>query len=128
MSPPNRKTGPRVSEKARLAALAARAAKRAEPDTFGLPELFVVKAGDHAFTWELRRFGGVVLQRGAEAFPDQSLARADGEAALAELRASPDLPTFTRQTESRTADGQPASETRPATCSHTAGPCWPGER
>ncbi|RYC28875.1 hypothetical protein D3273_26950 [Lichenibacterium minor] len=79
-----------------MAALAARAAKRAEPDTFGLPELFVVKAGDQRFTWELRRFGGVVLQRGAEPFPNQALARAAGEAALAALRASSDLPTFKR--------------------------------
>ncbi len=75
------------TEVARMAALAARRAKRAEPDTFGLPELFIVKAGDHSFTWELRRSGGVVLQRGAEAFPSQALARANGEIALAALRA-----------------------------------------
>ena len=85
-----------MSEKARIAAAAALAAKRAEPDDFGMPELYVVKAGDHAFTWELRRFGGVVLQRGAEAFASQVLARAAGEVALAMLSASPDLPTFKR--------------------------------
>lgn len=95
MKPPPKTLG-RFTEKARLAALAARAAKRAEPDTFGLPELFVVKAEGKAFTWELRRFGGVVLQHGAESFPNQALARADGEAALAKLCASPDLPTFKR--------------------------------
>lgn len=86
------------TEAARIAAAKARKAKREAPDTFGRPDLFVVKAGPHAFTWELRRFGGLVLQRGPEAFPDAAAARADGEAALDALRASPDLPTFRRQT------------------------------
>lgn len=67
-----------------------------EPDTFGLPEVFIVKADDRAFTWELRRFGGVVLERGVETFPSGELARAGGEAALAALCALPDLPTFKR--------------------------------
>ena len=91
----------RIKEKhftdaAREAAIAARRAKAAEPDTFGMPELFIVKAGDHGFTWELRRFGGVMLQRGAEAFASQALARVDGEAALSALRAMPNQPTFKR--------------------------------
>ena len=86
----------RFTSAALEAAAKARAAKRETPDTFGQPEMFVVKAGDHAFTWELRRFGGVVLQRGAEAFASQVLARAAGEVALAMLSASPDLPTFKR--------------------------------
>ncbi len=86
------------TDAARMAAQAVKAAKRAEPDTFGHPELFIVSAGPHAFTWELRRFGGLVLQRGLEAFPSQTLARADGEEALAAIRASPDQPTFKRQT------------------------------
>lgn len=85
------------TEAARIAAAAARAAKRAEPDTFGLPELFIVRAGEHDFTWELRRFGGVLLERGIEAFASEALARADGEAVLATLYASPDQPTFKRQ-------------------------------
>ncbi|WP_237477098.1 hypothetical protein [Lichenibacterium dinghuense] len=85
------------TEAARIAAQAARAAKAASaPDTFGLPELFIISAGAQTYTWELRRFGGLVLQRGAEPFPSQALARADGEAALAALCASPDLPTFKR--------------------------------
>lgn len=86
----------RFTEAARIAAAAARKAKREMPDTFGLPEVFIVSTGPHTFTWELRRFGGVVLQRGPEAFPDQAAARTDGEAALAALCASTDLPTFKR--------------------------------
>ena len=86
----------RFTEAARIAAAAARKAKREMPDTFGLRELFIVSAGPHAFTWELRRFGGVVLRRAPEAFSDQIAARVDGEAALAALHTSPDLPTFQR--------------------------------
>ncbi len=91
------KTGRDFTDAAREAALAARRAKRDGPDTFGLPELFVVKAGDQSYTWELRRFGGVLLERGIEAFDSQILARADGEAALASLSASGELPTFKRE-------------------------------
>lgn len=82
---------------ARQAALEARAAKRAEPALFGIPQVFVVKAGDRAFTWELRRFGGLLLQRGAESFAAQATARADGEVALAVLCAAPDLLALKRQ-------------------------------
>ena len=90
------KPGHPFTDAAREAATAARKAKAALPDTFGLPEMFVVKAGDQSFTWELRRFGGVLLERGASAFASQALARVDGEAALAILSASPGLPTFRR--------------------------------
>ena len=93
-SPP--KSGRRFTEAARLAAAEARRAKREGPDTFGVPELFILRDGNHGFTWELRRFGGLVLQHGSETFPDAAAARADGEAALAALLASADLPTFER--------------------------------
>lgn len=93
----NGKTGGRFTEAARIAAAAARRAKREGPDTFGLPELFVVKMGEHGFSWELRRFGGVLLQRGPEAYPSMDAARADGEIALSALCTSSDLPKFKRQ-------------------------------
>lgn len=96
MSASNSPLGSRFTEAARQAAKDAKAAKRTEPDTFGVPELFVVKAGPHTFTWELRRFGGVLLKRGIEAFASQALARADGEIALATLCDAPDLPMFKR--------------------------------
>ena len=84
-------------EAARAAAAEALRVKRESPDNFGVPELFVVRDGGSGFTWELRRFGGVLLQRGAEVFPSQALARNGGEAALKILCASPDLPTFKRE-------------------------------
>ena len=97
-SPP--RTGRWFTQAARLAAAEARRLKREGPDTFGLPELFIVREGHHGFTWELRRFGGVVLQHGHEVFPDAASARADGEQALAALLAAADLPTFARQARS----------------------------
>ena len=78
------------TEAARKAAAAARAAKRETADTFGFPEMFIVKAGERTFTWELRRFGGVLLERGIEAFVSEALARVDGEAVMATLCASPE--------------------------------------
>lgn len=95
---------PHFTSAARQAALEARAARRAEPDRFGLPEVFVVKADERTFTWEIRRFGGLLLQRGAESFANQAMARADGEVALAVLCVSPDLPTFARQRKSSDQD------------------------
>lgn len=90
----------RFTEAARIAAAEARKAKREGPDTFGSPELFVVKAGERSFTWELRRFGGVLLQRGPASFDSMALARIDGEAALVALHETPELPTFKRSTRS----------------------------
>lgn len=97
MSISSGKSGGRFTEAARIAAAAARKAKQEKPDAFGHPELFIVSAGAHTFAWELRRFGGMVLKRGAEALVSQTLARADGEAALAALYASPDLSRFRRE-------------------------------
>lgn len=93
-SPP--KSGRWFTDAARLAAAEARRTKRESADPFGTPELFIVREGGHSFTWELRRFGGLVLQRGSGTFPDAAAARADGEEALAALLASADLPTFKR--------------------------------
>lgn len=93
-SPP--KSSRQFTEAARLAAAEARRAKREGPDDFGVPELFIVRKGNRGFTWELRRFGGMELQRGSETFSDAASARADGEEALVTLLASADLPTFER--------------------------------
>ena len=89
--------GRHFTEAARQAGQSAIAARRVEADRFGVPEVFIVKAGDRTFTWEIRRFGGLLLQRGGEPFNSQPLARVDGEKALAALCSAPDLPTFQRQ-------------------------------
>ena len=91
------------TDAARAAAVAARRVKAAEFQSFGAPELFVVRASsdDMAFTWELRRFGGVVIQKGADTHPTIALAKAAGLQALEALSQDPDLPTFERQIRSR---------------------------
>lgn len=72
------------SEAARAAALAIRRAKAALPK---VPDrqfaVFAVRHEDAAglFAWEIRRYGGVVLARGTEAFPDAAAAAAAGRAA-----------------------------------------------
>ena len=78
------------TQAARDAAFAARAAKRARPSTFGIPELFVVRAprGDMSFTWEIRQHGGVVLQKGTIGLANMVLAKAEGEHAMALLAAA----------------------------------------
>ena len=97
MPEPFRKSNRHFTEAALRAARAARAAKRAEADHFGEPELYITRAGDKAFTWELRRFGGVVLQRGEEPFITRAEAEAAGAAALSTMKQHPDLPKFKRQ-------------------------------
>ena len=88
---------------ARAAAVAARRAKSADFPSFGVPELFVVRAssGDMAFTWELRRFGGVVIQKGADSHPTMALAKAAGLHALADLLQDPNLTMSKRLSKSR---------------------------
>lgn len=97
MPEPFKKSKRHFTEAARRASIIARAAKRAEPDRFGEPELYIMRAGDKAFTWELRRFGGVVLQRGEGTFATRAEAEAAGADALTALKRQPDLPTFKRQ-------------------------------
>ena len=100
MPEPFRKSNRHFTEAARQAAMAARAAKKAEPDHFGEPELYIIRAGDKAFTWELRRFGGVVLGRGEQPFATRAEAEAAGAAALSTMEQQPDLPKFKRQNDS----------------------------
>ena len=101
MPEPFRKNHRHFTEAALRAANAARAAKRAEADHFGEPELYITRADDKAFTWELRRFGGVVLHRGEKPFATRAEAEAVGAAALSAMSRHPDLPKFKRQGTSR---------------------------
>ncbi|HEX4768430.1 MAG TPA: hypothetical protein VH414_19345 [Lichenihabitans sp.] len=54
--------------------------------TFDLPTVFVLRADGSAmdFTWEIRRFGGIILRRADESFPTSAAARQAGLAALDE--------------------------------------------
>ncbi len=75
------------TEAARAAARAAWAEKLTLPSKFGHPELFVVRAPSDAttYTWEIRRHGGVLLQKGKEGFASVVLAQSEGEHAMAVL-------------------------------------------
>ena len=97
MSDEEQKKRRSFTEAARAAAMAARAAKRAAPDLFGEPELFITRSGKKGFTWELRRFGGVLLTRGEISYANQPAAEAAGREALSNLRETIHLPSFERQ-------------------------------
>ena len=84
--PPGKTTRRHFTDAARAAALKARRRKqesRAAVENDG-PEVFVVRhlGGILAFHWELRRFGGVVVDRSDAVFPCTSEARAAGDRAL----------------------------------------------
>ena len=91
------------TEAARAAAIKARAAKWAESDCFGKPDLFVVRApsGDMSFTWEIRRYGGIVVSKGRDSYPMMALAKAAGLHALANLLQDPNLTAPKRLSKSR---------------------------
>ncbi len=42
-------------------------------------------SGDMTFTWEIRRHGGIVLQKGIEGLGNVALARSEGEHAMVAL-------------------------------------------
>lgn len=73
------------TEAARAAALAARLRKRELAIPLDMPEVFVVRSPSTPgqYAWEIRRFGAVVLDRGAVAYPTVRAARAGGQEALA---------------------------------------------
>ncbi len=57
--------------------------------TFDMPTVFVLRADDASmrFTWEIRRFGGIILHRGRVSFPTGPAAHQAGLAALDRLLA-----------------------------------------
>jgi hypothetical protein len=64
-----------------MARAASAAARKREAPPIDRPAVFVVR-DDHAFRWEIRQFGGVVLMRGENGFDLVSEARCAGEAEL----------------------------------------------
>ncbi len=75
----------RFTQAARDAALARRREIAALPkDPAGCLQVFVVRGASPAnvFCWEIRRFGAIVVARGANSFPDGQMAREAGEEAL----------------------------------------------
>ena len=82
--------GRHFTDAARAAAKEARRRKkeaRADPNR---PEIFVARAGPDSrlFVWEIRRFGGVLLDRGTAPYHDAAEARSAGRRALDALTLS----------------------------------------
>ena len=87
MSAINRRTRCYFTEAARLAAVAKRREMALQPRDIMAPEVFVVRLDprSNGFTWELRRFGGIVLHRGEAELPSMRQAYNAGLLALAAL-------------------------------------------
>ena len=78
---PNRR---HFTDAARAAAKEARRRKKEMQADPNRPEIFVARAGPESrcFVWEIRRFGGVLLDRGTAPFEDAAEARLAGKRAL----------------------------------------------
>ena len=86
------KTRRHFTEAAREAALARRREIAAMPkDPTGTLALFIVRGAERGndYGWEIRRFGGVVLERSESSFGTMSAARAAGQRALVAVSAAP---------------------------------------
>lgn len=83
----NRRVRCYFTEAARLAAAAKRRETALYPRDIMTPEVFVVRVTptSNTFTWELRRFGGVVLRRGEDGLPSIRQAYNAGTLALAKV-------------------------------------------
>ncbi len=78
------KSGRRISEAARAAAIASRRRKAENAPPLTTPAAFVTRLSDGRFGWEIRRFGGLVLFRSSESYPSLMEARSAGERVLAD--------------------------------------------
>ena len=78
------------SDAARAAALEARRENAVSKESLTTPALYVVRQSpqDQLFGWEIRRFGGVILNRSKTGYPTQVLARSAGEETLLALMCS----------------------------------------
>ncbi len=78
----------RFSEAARAAAMEARRRKREEAVPLDTPEVFVVRRPDAGlgYGWEIRRFGGVVIDREDVGYSTPGAARSAGVQALSDTK------------------------------------------
>lgn len=81
MSSPTRR---HFTQAARAAALESRRRKREQKVQPDLPEVFVVRRAENErrFEWQIRRFGGVTLDRSSEMFDSVQAAQIAGRQAL----------------------------------------------
>ncbi len=81
--------GPRFTEAARAAAAITRRDKAGlAAQNFNVPSVYVLRAAEpgEGYQWEIRKFGGVPLERSASCYESIVLAREEGAKALERLR------------------------------------------
>ena len=82
--PSEKEIGRRFTEKARMALAEARQRAKEAPAPQETVEVFVTRIpGGTLYGWEIRQFGGVLLERAQGSFAPPSEAQADGGRALA---------------------------------------------
>jgi hypothetical protein len=79
-----KEVGRRITEKAREARAEALRRARENPVPKETIEVFVTRISDgNLYGWEIRQFGGIVLERAQKSFATHAEAQADGTRALA---------------------------------------------
>ena len=89
---PEKEVGRHFTKKAREALAEARRRARENPVVRETVEVFLTRVpGGKLYGWEIRQFGGVVIEKGQESFATSAEAQADGGRALADrFWATPD--------------------------------------
>jgi hypothetical protein len=59
--------------------------RAAPPPSDETVELFVTRVSNQSYSWQVRRYGAIVVQEGRQTYPSAQLAREAGEAALGSL-------------------------------------------
>ena len=84
MTGSSEKEGRCRSKKARTALAEARQRAKEAPALRETLKVFVIRSpGGKLYGWEIRQFGGVVIEKGQESFATSAEAQADGARALA---------------------------------------------
>ena len=82
--PSEKEIGRRFTKKARMALAEARQRAKEAPAPQETVEVFVTRIpGGTLYGWEIRQYGGVVLEKGPGSFTTSAEAQADGRRALA---------------------------------------------
>ena len=82
--PSEKEIGRRITKKARMALAEARQRAKEAPAPQETVEAFVIRiSGGTLYGWEIRQFGGIVLEKGPGSFATPVEAQADGARALA---------------------------------------------
>ena len=84
MSEPAQQRGPYFTPAARLAATAARKRRFEDRGPLDQPQIFVVRSApeESRYRWEIRKFGGILLERSLDVYDSQAAARRAAEGVI----------------------------------------------